>query len=102
MYLCVCMFEEVCDDIGAVPIRMLGLKSECRIFLVTLRWKAYVIKLDLVDARLRGFLRQRDVIVLDLQVRGIRPNQLAILTPRLAGTMRLDRQLRMCCHQVLV
>ena len=45
---------------------------------------------------------QGDVVVLHLGVRGIGPDQLAVLAPGLARALRLDRQLGMLDHHALV
>ena len=81
---------------------MLGLKAKAGVFLIAFGREAHVVELHFVDARLGDELRQGDVVVLHLAVRGIGPDELAVLTPGLAGSMRLDGQFRMRRYQVLV
>ncbi len=81
---------------------MLVLVSERGIFLVAFGGKAHVVELHFIDSRLGHELRQRNVIILHLRVRGVGPDQLAVFAPGLTGAMRLHRQLRMARNQMLI
>ena len=96
------MFQEVGDHVGAMPLGMLGLKDKTRVFLIALGREADIVKLNFISAGFGGLHGQRNVVLLNLGLRRIGPNQLAVLAPRLAGAMRLHRQLRMLLHQPLV
>src|SRR5882757_1718855 len=81
---------------------MIGLVGEAGVFLVAFGWKTYVVKLHFVHAGLGYELRQGDGIILHLGIRGIGPDQLAVLAPGLAGAVRFHGQFRMGGYEVLV
>ena len=96
------MLQEVGNHIGAMPLRMLGLEVEAGIFLVTLGGESDVVELDFVSTGLGRLLGQRDVVFLHLGLGRIGPDQLAVLTPRLSGLVRLHGEFGMGFHQPLV
>ena len=72
----------VCACIWLVAPLRAGLSGRRRrVFLVAFGGEADVVELDFVDAELRYVLGQGDVVVLNLGVGGIGPDQLAVLTP---------------------
>src|SRR5713226_9417032 len=83
-------------------IETIGLKVEGSVFLIALGGKANVVELHFVDSGLSYELGECNVIVRDLGVRGVGPDQLAIFAPRLAGAVRLHREFRMVRDQMLI
>src|ERR1700721_996117 len=81
---------------------LVGLKIERGIFLVAFGREADVVELHFVNSRLGHELCQRNVVVLNLHVRWIGPDQFSIFAPRLARAMRLYSQLRMRRNQVFI
>ncbi len=102
MKLGIGVFQEVGNHVGAVPLRMLGLKVEAGVFLIAFGGEAHVVELDFVRAGLSRLLGQSDVVFLHFGLRRIGPNQLAVLAPGLSGLVRLHRQFRMRHHQALI
>src|SRR5579863_9731577 len=78
------------------------LEDEGCIFLVAFGGETDIVELDLVHAELGYVLGQRDVIVLDLRVRWVGPDQLAVFAPSSMVLARLDGQFGMRHHQALV
>src|ERR1700756_2034075 len=98
----VAALEEVGNDVRTLPLRMFGLEVEAGVFLVAFGREADVVELDLVHAGVGDVLSQSDVVFLDLGIRGVSPNQLAVLAPRQAGAVRLYGKFRMGLNQALV
>ena len=96
------LLQEAGDDIAAMPLRMLGLKAELRVLLVAFRRKAHVVELNLVGPVFGRKLCQANVVVPNLGVGGVGPDQLAVFPPCSPVAARLHRQLRMPGHQHLV
>src|SRR5580698_3777930 len=94
--------EEVGNHFRTLFFRMIGLIIKLGILLIALGWKADVVELNFIDSRLGYELGEGDVIVLNLGIRGIGPDQLAVFTPRLAGAMRFHRQFSVSSDQVLI
>src|SRR5580658_103551 len=90
------------DYLRARLFGVLALEVELGIFLVAFSGEADVVKLHFIDSRLGYELGQGYVVVLHLRVRGVGPDQFAVLAPGLAGAVRLDRQFRMGGDQMLV
>ena len=83
----VSMFQEIGNDVGPMPGRMLGLEHEAGIFLIALGREAHIVKLNLVHARLGRLLGQSDIVFLHLGLRRVGPDQLAVFPPGLTGLM---------------
>src|SRR6266446_2134810 len=96
------MFQEVGNDVGAMPLGVLGLEVEAGIFLVALRRKAHIVELNFVGTGLSSLLGQRYVVLLYLWVRRISPDQLAVFTPGLTRPVRHHREFGMHLNQSLV
>src|SRR5260370_39194498 len=70
-------------------IGLIGLKVEGGVFLVALGGKANVVELHFIDSGLSYELGECNVILLHLGGRGVGPDQLAVLSPWVAGARGL-------------
>ena len=87
---------------GLSCFRLIFLEDELGVFLVAFGGEADVVELDFVDAELGYVFGEGDVIVLDLGVRGIGPDQLAVLAPGGVVLAGLDGEFGMRHDQALV
>src|SRR5271157_430060 len=94
--------DKVGDNLRTGPVRMLLLKGELRIRLVSLGRKANVVKLDFVCPSAGRETRQIQIVVLHRRVGRIHPNELAIFQPRLAELTGVDSEVRVALGQVRV
>jgi len=92
--------DEVSDDFASRPVRMILLICESVIHLVALGREANVVKLNFIHTGAGHQLRQVEVVLLNLGVRGIEPGQFAVLEPGLAGAVRPNRETRISLGQV--
>ena len=83
-------------------LRLAVLVDEGGVFLVAFGGEADVVELDFIHAELGYVLGEGDVVVLDRGVRGIGPDQLAVLAPRGVVLAGLDGQFGMLDDQALV
>src|SRR5689334_4197639 len=93
MKLLIRAIEEVRDDVCTLPVRMRCLEVELGVSLISLCGKTDVVELNFVGTRPRHPLRQLDVVLLNFRIRAVRPNQLAVLAPRLTCRTRAHCQL---------
>ncbi len=66
---------------------MFGLKHEAGVFLIAFGREADVVELNFIGAGLGDELGEGDVVILNCGIRGIGPDQLAVLAPGLAGLL---------------
>ncbi len=93
--------QEGRNRVGALPIRMLGFKEEFRVLLVALGREAHVVKLNLVRSVGGRKFCQPNVVVPNLWVGRVGPDQLSVFPP-CSSSARLHRQFRMLRHQRVV
>src|SRR6476646_2500197 len=78
------------------------LEGELRVGLVAFGREADVVKLDLVHTRRGNVFGQGYVVILDFLMGAVRPDQLAVLAPRLVQASGLDSQRTMVLGDIIV
>ncbi len=85
-----------------IRFRLVFLEDECCVFLVAFGGEADVVELNLIHAELGYVLGEGDVVVLNLGIGRIGPDQLAVFTPCRFVLAGLDGEFGMIHDQALV